>query len=114
MEINEILQKMYTTLDDRKAKNIQVIDIRGISIMTDYFVVASASNANHIQALVDHMEDEMRSIGLHYTHMEGYKSANWILMDYGDIIVHIFDDASRDFYDIERIWRDGKLMVMPQ
>ena len=110
MENLEIVNKMYDVLDDRKAKNVKIIDIHEISIMTDYFVVASAGNINHVHALAEHLEDEMRKIGLHYTHLEGYNAGNWILMDYGDIVIHIFDDASRDFYDIERIWRDGKII----
>lgn len=110
MDNLEIINKMYDVLDDRKAKDIKIIDIQNISIMTDYFLVASAGNINHVHALAEHLEDEMRKEGIHYTHMEGYKAGNWILMDYGDIVVHIFDDASRDFYDIERIWRDGKIV----
>lgn len=108
----DVLKKMYNVLDDRKAKDIKIIDISGISIMNDYMVIASAGNINHVHALTEHLEDEMKEIGMHYTHLEGYKTGNWILMDYGDIVVHIFDDASREFYDIERIWRDGKTMDM--
>ena len=110
MDSLEILRKMVAVLDDRLAKNIQVIDIRGLSIMADYFVVASANNINHIHALADYLEEEMRKNNIHFTHMEGFKSGNWILMDYGDIVVHIFDEPSREFYDLERIWRDGKIM----
>jgi len=112
MEALNTVKKMVSVLDERLAKNIKVIDIRGLSIMTDYFVVATAGNTNHIHALADYLEDEMTKIDMHYSHMEGFKSGNWILMDYGDIVVHIFDEASREFYDLERIWRDGKLIEM--
>lgn len=104
----EIVKQMYDVLDDRKAKDIKVIDISEVSIMTDYFVIASGGNINHVHALSEHLEDKMRECGVHYDHMEGFKDGTWILMDYGDIVVHIFDEASRDFYDIERVWRDGK------
>ncbi len=113
MEALDIIKKIVSVLDDRLAKNIKVIDIKGISIMADYFVVASANNINHIQALADYLEDELRKLNIHYTHMEGFKSCNWILMDYGDIVVHIFDEPSREFYDLERIWRDGKIIEVP-
>ena len=104
----ELLKTIYDVLDERKAKDIQVIDIRGLSVMTDYFLVASASNINHVYALSEHIEDELRKRGCHYSHLEGYNSGNWILMDYGDFVIHIFDEESRSFYDIERLWRDGK------
>jgi len=114
MEINleniDIVKAIYQVLDEKKAKEIKIIDISNISIMSDYFVIASAGNINHVHALAEHLEDEMKKLGFHYSHMEGYRAGNWILMDYGDIVVHIFDDASRDFYDIERIWKDGRLI----
>lgn len=108
MENREIVKLIYKTLDEKKASNVQVIDITGISIMSDFFIVASASNINHVHSLADYVEDELRKVGVHFNHMEGFKSGNWILMDYGDVIVHIFDDSSRDFYDLEHIWNDGK------
>lgn len=104
----DILKKIYEVLDERKANDIQIIDIRGLSVMTDYFLVASASNINHVHALSEHVDDELRKLGHHYSHIEGYKNGNWILMDYGDFVIHIFDNESRSFYDIERLWRDGK------
>lgn len=110
MEIIDVIKKVYTILDEKKAKDVKAIDIREISIMTDYFIVASASNINHVHALVEHIEEELHKDGIYYTHLEGYKAGNWILMDYGDFVVHIFDEASREFYDIERLWRDGKII----
>lgn len=110
MITNNELELIYKILDDKKAINVKIIDISSISIMTDYFVVASASNINHVHALAEHIEDELKKIGLHYTHMEGFKSGNWILMDYGDVVIHIFDDSSREFYDLEHIWKDGNIV----
>lgn len=110
MEIENVIDRVYEILDERKAKDIKVIDITGLSIMTDYFVVASAGNINHVYALVDHIEEELHKLDVYYTHLEGYKSGNWVLMDYGDFVIHIFDETSRDFYDIERLWRDGKII----
>ncbi len=107
MITRENLELIFHTLDDKKAIDIKIIDISNISIMTDYFVVASASNINHVHALAEHVEDELKKVNLHFSHMEGFKNGNWILMDYGDVVIHIFDDASREFYDLEHIWKDG-------
>ena len=111
MDNLEIVTKIYNILDERKAGEIKVIDVRGLSIMTDYYVIASAGNINHVHALTDHVEEEMHKIGIHFSHMEGYKSGNWILMDYGDFVVNVFDEASRDFYSLDRLWRDGKVIM---
>ena len=106
----EVLKQIYKSLDEHKGNNIKLIDISGISIMADYFVIASGLNQNHVHALCDYLEEDMHKAGVHYDHVEGYDAANWVLIDFGDIIVHIFDDASREFYDLEHIWHDGKLI----
>ena len=110
MDNTETLRKIYKSLDEHKGNNVKIIDISEISIMADYFVIVSAGNANHVHALCDYLEEDMRKIDVHYTHSEGYDTANWVLMDYGDIVVHVFDDASREFYDLEHIWHDGKVV----
>lgn len=94
-------------IDDKLGKDIKAIDISKISILADYFIIASGSNKNQVQAIVDNVEDELSKAGHHPKQVEGYQTANWILLDYGDIIIHIFDEENRLFYDIERIWRDG-------
>ena len=94
--------------DDKLGKDIKVIDISNVSILADYFIIASGSNKNQVQAIVDTVEDELAQAGHHPKQVEGYQTANWVLLDYGDIILHIFDEENRLFYDIERIWRDGK------
>lgn len=95
-------------LEDKKAEDIHIIDIREVSTLADYFVIASGSNRSQIQALADNVEEKLGKEGLHLKQMEGYNTANWILMDYRDIIIHIFDKENRLFYDLDRIWRDGK------
>ena len=97
-------------LEDRKAEDIRVIDITEVSVIADYFIIASGTNALQVQALADSVEESLGKAGYEPRHIEGYRSANWILMDYNDIIVHIFSDEQRIFYDLERIWRDGKVM----
>ncbi len=95
-------------LEDRKGTNIEVLDISEISSLGDYFIIASGSNRPQIQAMADKVEEMLGRAGYEKKDVEGYESAFWILLDFGDIIVHIFDEENRIFYDLERIWRDGK------
>lgn len=97
-------------LADKKAEDIKVIDIQKVSVLADYFIIANGSNPNQVQAMVDSVEESMGKAGYVCKQIEGYGSAGWILMDYGDIIVHAFSKEDRLFYDLERIWRDGKLV----
>ena len=97
-------------LGEKKAEDIQVIDIRNISVIADYFVIASASNSNQIQAMMDAAEEELYKAGYHCTQKEGNSNSSWVLMDYKDIIIHIFSKEDRLFYDLERIWRDGEFI----
>ena len=109
-QANEMVKLAITALEDKKGEDIRVIDIREVSILADYFLIASGSNGNQVQAMTDNVEEELGKAGYPCKQVEGYQSANWILMDYGDIIVHVFDKEDRLFYDLERIWRDGKIM----
>jgi ribosome-associated protein len=95
-------------LEDKKANDISIIDIEKISTLADYFIIASGSNKNQVQAMTDEVLDKLGRAGFETKHVEGYRTANWILLDYGDIVIHIFDEENRLFYDLERIWRDGK------
>ena len=95
-------------LEDKKAEDIRVIDISEVSVIADYFIIASGNNRNQVQALIDNVEEQLGRTGVSPKQIEGYDTANWVLMDYRDIIVHVFDKENRLFYDIERIWRDGK------
>ena len=94
-------------IDDKLGKDIKVIDISSVSVLADYFIIASGSNKNQVQAIVDNIEDELAKEGYQPKQVEGYQTANWVLLDYNDMIIHIFDEENRLFYDIERIWRDG-------
>ncbi|MBQ9333838.1 MAG: ribosome silencing factor [Lachnospiraceae bacterium] len=94
-------------LEDKKAENIRVIDISTISVLGDYFLIANGNNRNQIQAMSDHVEETLGKAGFEPKQIEGYNTANWILMDYRDVIIHIFDPDNRSYYDLDRIWRDG-------
>ena len=94
----------------KKASDIKVIDIEQITTLADYFIIASGSNRNQVQAMADNVDEVLGKAGYQLKQTEGYSSANWILLDYGDIVIHLFDEENRLFYDLERIWRDGKVM----
>ena len=96
-------------LADKKADDIKVIDISEVSSLADYFVIAGGMNRNQVQAMADNVEETLgRKLELSPKQIEGYSSANWVLMDYRDVVIHIFDQENRRFYDLARIWRDGK------
>ena len=108
METKELVAQIYRVLDEKKAEDISVIDISEISVIADYFVVASANNQNQLTAMCDAVDEMMYKKGIHAKQIEGNRSSTWILMDYQDIIVHLFSVEDRLFYDLERIWKDGK------
>lgn len=107
-KIHEMTALAIQALEDKKAEDICVIDISEISVLADYFIIAGGNNTSQIQALADSVDEKLGKAGHPLKQIEGYQSANWILLDFGDIIVHIFDRENRLFYDLERIWRDGK------
>lgn len=94
-------------MKEKKAEDIRIIDIEKISTLADYFLIASGTNRNQVHAIADFVEEKLGRAGYEVQHTEGYESAHWILLDYGDIIVHIFDRKNRLYYDLDRIWRDG-------
>ena len=104
----EMVSIACKAIDDKKALDIKVIDIREVSVIADYFVITSGSNLNQVQAIVDNVEEQLGRAGFEPKQIEGTRNSNWILMDYGDLIIHVFDEENRLFYDLERIWRDGK------
>ena len=104
----EMVRIACKAIDDKKAIDIKVIDIHEVSVIADYFVIASGSNLNQVQAIVDNVEEQLGRAGFEPKQIEGTRNSSWILMDYGDLIIHVFDEENRLFYDLERIWRDGK------
>lgn len=106
----EMAKITVEALEEKKAKDIKILDISDVSVLADYFIIASGSNRNQVQAMADEVQEKLYKAGFESKHVEGYQTANWILMDYQDIIIHIFDEENRLFYDLERIWRDGSLV----
>ena len=108
------LKTIVKVLDEKLAEDIVVIDMSIDSPICDYFVIASASNQNQVQAMVDNVEEMLTKAGYEPKQIEGTRNSSWILMDYGDLIIHVFDEENRLFYDLERIWRDGKVLEMEE
>ena len=103
----EMARLAYDAMDDKLAKDITIIDISGVSVVADYFLIADGKNRNQVQAIANNVDEFLGKAGYHAKATEGYSTANWILMDYSDVIIHIFSTEDRAFYDLERIWRDG-------
>ena len=110
MTSKEMVKLAYDALSDKKGEDIKIIDIQQVSVLADYFIIADGNNPNQVQAMADNVE-ALAKAGCVCRQIEGYQNANWILMDYKDVIVHIFCREDRLFYDLERIWRDGKTFV---
>ena len=106
----ELAKLACHALSEKKAEDVRVIDISEISVLADYFIIANGTNPNQIQAMVDAVDEELHKVGHGARQIEGNQHSSWVLMDFGDIIVHVFSKEDRLFYDLERIWRDGKIM----
>jgi len=105
LETDSKLEIVRRLLDGKKAEDIEVIDLRDRTLIADYFVVCSGTSNTHIKAIADGLLADGRDEGLRKQHMEGYAQARWVLVDYGDIVVHIFAREEREFYDIESLWK---------
>lgn len=115
MDSSKLMVKLaYEALDEKKGEDIQIIEIKDISVIADYFIIANGSNASQVDALVKSVVDKLAQNGFDTKRIEGIRSASWILLDYGDVIVHVFNKEDRLFYNLERIWRDGKLISKEQ
>lgn len=104
----EMARIAWNALSDKKGEDIKIIDITGISVLADYFIIANGNSDSQVNALVDNVEEELHKAGYPLRQREGQASGSWVLLDFGDIIVHVFDKENRLFYDLERIWKDGK------
>ena len=110
MNSKELARMACEALEDKKALDVKIIDIEQVSTLADYFIIASGTNRNQVQAMADNVEEVLGRAGYEPKQIEGYQTGNWILMDYRDIVIHVFDEENRLFYDLERIWRDGRVI----
>ena len=110
--IETMIKNAVNALEDKKGEDIKIINISEISPIADCFILATGPNRSQVQAMADSVEEKMHKAGFHLKQVEGYDGANWILMDFIDVVIHIFDRESRSFYDLERIWKDGKVVEL--
>ena len=102
-------QRISDLMLDKKALDIKIIDVRNITTLTDFFVICTSESQPQTRALTDHINQTMKQEGIQVWHIEGYEYLDWVLLDYVNIVVHIFSNESRGFYDLERLWADGKI-----
>ncbi|HSE98332.1 MAG TPA: ribosome silencing factor [Blastocatellia bacterium] len=112
VDIEGAVRRAARAAGEKKATDIVALDLKKIASFTEYFLICSGASARQVAAIAEAVEDELRKTGKRPLHTEGYSSAEWILLDYGDFIVHVFSNAARRFYDLERLWRDaGRLEI---
>lgn len=107
MDIKELAMKIAAAASDKKAKDILLLNMEGLSPITDYYVICSADNTTLVKTIADNIEDKMSEQQVFPNHKEGYADARWILLDYGDVVVHIFLEEERNFYNLEQLWADA-------
>ncbi len=106
--MNEALRLALVAFEDKKAFDIVLLDISKVASFASYFLMCSGDSSRQIQAIADEVEKKLKENGIRPNHVEGYRHAEWILMDYVDLVVHVFSKSARVYYDLERLWRDGK------
>ena len=106
------LARAIELAQDRKAVELVLLDLRGLSNSTDYFLIANGTSDTHVRAIADHIIDELRKEGMKADHIEGLRSGRWVLIDFIDFVIHIFHPSARDFYQLERLWGDAPQTVI--
>lgn len=114
MTQDEKLRLMIQTLDKKKAEDIQLIKIRDLTILSDYFLIANGTSTTQTKSLADELEFQLKQHGVTPARVEGYAGANWIILDYSDIVVHVFYKETRSFYNLEKLWSDGEMIPIEQ
>src|SRR5712692_2615967 len=113
-EFDERIRRALHAAAEKKALEPTVLDLRDIASFTDFFVITTGTNRRQVQAISDEVVEQLKRSGTRAARVEGYQSAEWILIDYGDFVMHVFDEKARRFYDLERLWREGKRVdVLP-
>jgi ribosome-associated protein len=113
-ELDEEVKLALHSAAEKKAFDLVALDLREIASFTEFFIIATGANQRQVQAIADEIEEQLKKqLGSRPVRTEGYSAAEWVLMDYGDFIVHIFEKNAREFYDLERLWRDAKKVELP-
>lgn len=114
-ELDPELKLAIQCAADKKAFDMVALDLRNIASFTEFFVIASGSNQRQVQAIADEINEQLKKqLGVRPVRIEGYNSAEWVLLDYGDFVVHLFNGESREFYDLARLWRDARKVDLPK
>lgn len=114
-ELDEEIQLAVKCASDKKAFDLTALDLREIASFADYFIIAGGANTRQVQAISDEINEQLKKqLNIKALRIEGYNTGEWILLDYGDFIVHIFEEKAREFYDLERLWRDAKKVEIPE
>lgn len=110
METKALSLEVFKALDDKKAHNIKVLDVQGVTSIADYFIIATGTSTKHASSLAESVEESLSEMGLEPSHKEGYRTGEWILLDYLDVIVHVFTEETREFYKLEKMWKDAEIV----
>jgi len=113
IEIPSPLKRAIDAVADRKGRDLLLLDLRGISNATDYFLLVSGTSDTHVKAVTEHVLDELREDGVKPLHVEGLRTGRWVLLDYVDFVIHVFHPAAREFYQLERLWGDAPAHAFP-
>lgn len=110
MTANELVKNAVKILDSKKARNLTAIKIKDLTILSEYFIIADGSSNTQVRTLADELEFRLGEMGIKPYKTEGYQSGNWIVLDYVDVVIHIFEEKTREFYSLERLWSDGEIV----
>jgi len=108
MQPKQIADTILKILDDKKAQDLKMLDISDLTVLADYFIICTGTSITHIRALSDEVEFKLKELGEPVLHLEGYETGGWILLDFGCVVVHLFQQETREFYGLDRMWADGK------
>ena len=108
MDSKELTLNAVKILDNKKAEDIKALMVRDLTIVSDYFIIVSGMSSPHVKALADEVDEKLSALGVKPLRIEGYQEGKWIVVDYGELIIHIFDSKTREFYSLERLWADAK------
>lgn len=110
----EILKVAVKALDSKKAQNIKIIKVKDLTILANYFVIANGTSSTQVKALADEIDFKLGEAGVEAARIEGYQGSNWIVLDYIDVLIHVFHTETREFYDLERLWQDGEIISVEE
>ncbi len=110
MTVHELIQTVVASLDKHKAQDIRALDVSEVTSLADCFIIASGTSTTQVRALIDYVETDLQLMDMRPLRTEGYSTALWTVLDYGSVVVHVFLDSSREFYDLERLWQDARVL----